>query len=82
MNEIPNAKACYLQKKRFGPEGEMFQKRQSLVKPIQEKIYSAIEKFSKERNFDMIFSAPDGSTIIYIKADKDVTSEVIKSLQK
>jgi outer membrane protein len=71
-----------LQKKRFGPEGEMFQKRQSLVKPIQEKIYSAIEKFSKERNFDMIFSAPDGSTIIYIKADKDVTSEVIKSLQK
>lgn len=71
-----------LQKKRFGPEGELFQKRQSLVKPIQEKIYSAIEKFANERNFDVIFSAPDGSAIIYAKADKDMTSEVIKALQK
>lgn len=71
-----------LQKKRFGPEGELFAKRQSLVKPIQEKVYTAIEKFANDRNFDVIFSAPDGSTIIYAKADKDVTAEVIKSLQK
>jgi len=71
-----------LQKKRFGPEGELFQKRQSLVKPIQEKVYAAIEKFANERNYDMIFSAPDGSSIIYAKADKDVTSDVIKSVQK
>jgi len=71
-----------LQKKRFGPEGELFTKRQSLVKPIQEKVYTAIEKYANERNFDVIFSAPDGSTIIYAKADKDVTAEVIKSLKK
>ena len=71
-----------LQKKRFGPEGELFTKRQSLVKPIQEKVYTAIEKFAIERNFDVIFSAPDGSTIIYAKADKDVTADVIKSLKK
>lgn len=71
-----------LQKKRFGPEGELFQKRQSLVKPIQEKVYTAIEKFANERNYDMIFSAPDGSSIIYAKADKDVTSDVIKSISK
>jgi outer membrane protein len=71
-----------LQKKRFGPEGELFTKRQSLVKPIQEKVYTAIEKFSLDRGFDIIFSAPDGSTIIYAKADKDVTAEVVKSLKK
>jgi outer membrane protein len=71
-----------LQKKRFGPEGELFTKRQSLVKPIQEKVYTAIEKFANDRNYDVIFSAPDGSTIIYAKADKDVTADVIKSLQK
>lgn len=71
-----------LQKKRFGPEGELFTKRQSMVKPIQEKVYTAIEKFALDRGFDIIFSAPDGSTIIYAKADKDVTSEVIKSLKK
>lgn len=69
-----------LQKKRFGPEGEMFKKRQSLVKPVQEKVYKAIEKLAKDRNYDFIFSAPDGSTIIYAKADKDVTDDVIKRL--
>lgn len=71
-----------LQKKRFGPEGELFSKRQSLVKPIQEKVYAAIEKFATDRNYDAIFSAPDGSTIIYAKADKDMTDEIIKALQK
>jgi outer membrane protein len=71
-----------LQKKRFGPEGELFQKRQSLVKPMQEKVFGAIEKFANDRNYDMIFSAPDGSAIIYAKADKDVTADIIKSLQK
>jgi outer membrane protein len=71
-----------LQKKRFGPEGELFQKRQSLVKPVQEKVYNAIEKFAGDRNLDFIFTAPEGTTIIYAKADKDMTNEIIKLLQK
>jgi outer membrane protein len=71
-----------LQKKRFGPEGELFQKRQSMVKPIQEKVYSAIEKFANERNYDVIFTAPDGTTMIYAKADKDITADIIKVVQK
>jgi len=70
------------QKKRFGPEGELFQKRQSMVKPIQEKVYAAIEKFANERNYDVIFTAPDGTTMIYAKADKDITNEIIKVVQK
>jgi outer membrane protein len=69
-----------LQKKRFGPEGELFSKRQSLVKPVQEKVYKAIEQLAKDRNYDFIFTAPDGSSIIYAKADKDVTEDVIKRL--
>jgi outer membrane protein len=67
-----------LQKKRFGPEGELFTKRQSLVKPIQEKVYTAIEKFSLDRGYDIIFSAPDGSTIIYAKEDKPVPTGTLK----
>ena len=70
------------QKKRFGPEGELFQKRQSMVKPIQEKVYAAIEKFANERSYDVIFTAPDGTTMIYAKADKDITNEIIKVVQK
>lgn len=69
-----------LQKNRFGPEGELFTKRQSLVKPIQEKIYNEIQKLAKERKYDFIFSAPDGSTIIYAADDKDMTDDIIKRL--
>jgi outer membrane protein len=69
-----------LQKARFGPDGELFKKRQSLVKPVQEKVYNEIQKLAKERKYDFIFSAPDGSTIIYAADDKDLTAEVIKRL--
>lgn len=71
-----------LQKLRFGPEGELFQKRQSLVKPIQEKVYAAIEKFAQQRSYDIIFSAPNGSSIIYAKPDKDMTADIIKEVQR
>jgi len=70
-----------LNKERFGPEGELFQKRQSLVKPIQEKVYAAIEKLAKDRRYDFIFTAPDGSTIIYADQDNELTDDVIKRLK-
>ena len=69
-----------LQTERFGPEGELFKKRQSLVKPLQEKVYDEIQKIAKERKYDFIFSAPDGSSIIYASDNKDLTAEVIKRL--
>lgn len=71
-----------LQKGRFGPEGELFKKRQSLVKPIQEKVYDVIQKLAKERKYDFVFTAPDGSTLIYADEDKDLTAEVIRRLSK
>ncbi len=84
QDEIINKenKVRELQKKRFGPEGELFKKRQSLVKPIQEKVYKTIEKLAKDRGIDIIFTAPDGSTIIYAEGDKDVTEDVIKRLDR
>lgn len=71
-----------LQKKRFGPDGELFQKRQTLVKPIQEKVYSAIEKFAKEGSYDFIFTAPDGSVMLYANPGKDLTNDIIKRVNK
>lgn len=69
-----------LQKARFGPEGELFTKRQSLVKPIQEKVYNAIQKLAKDRKYDFVFTAPDGATLIFAADDKDLTADVIKAL--
>lgn len=70
-----------LQKRRFGPDGELFQKRQSLVKPIQEKVYQAVKKVAEARNYDFVLTAPDGSSVIYAKPDKDLTDEVIKAIK-
>lgn len=71
-----------LNKQRFGAEGELFKKRQSLVKPIQEKVYGTIKKLAEERKYEFIFSAPDGATLIYAEDDKDLTAEVIRRLNK
>jgi outer membrane protein len=71
-----------LNKQRFGADGELFKKRQSLVKPIQEKVYGAIKKLAQERKYEFIFSAPDGATLIYAEDDKDLTAEVIRRLAK
>lgn len=69
-----------LQTERFGPEGLLFKKRQSLVKPIQEKVYAAVQKLANERKFDFVFTAPDGATLIYADEDKDLTADVIRRL--
>ncbi|WMX13673.1 MULTISPECIES: OmpH family outer membrane protein [unclassified Aureispira] len=84
QDEIVNKEKAVrsLQKARFGPEGELFKKRQSLVKPIQEKVYNAIQKIAKDRKYDFVFTAPDGATLIFAADDKDLTADVIKSLGK
>ena len=69
-----------LQKKRFGPEGELFQKRQALVKPIQEKVYQAIKQVAEARQFDFILTSPDGGAVLYAKPDKDITNDIIKAV--
>ena len=56
-NEIINKKrAKELQRKRFGPEGDLFTKRQELVKPIQDKIYNAIQDLATEKKDMVLFS--------------------------
>ena len=56
-NEILNKEneAKELQRKRFGPQGELFIKTEELISPIQDKIFNAIEDFAKEKRYDVIF---------------------------
>ena len=68
------------QKVKFGYEGELFQKRQELVKPIQDKVYEAIEKFAKERGYDFIFDKSSSTTLLYANAENDKSDDIIKKL--
>ena len=68
------------QKLKFGYEGELFVKRQELVKPIQDKVYEAIEKFAKERGYDFIFDKSSSTTLLYSNAENDKSDDIIKKL--
>ena len=67
-----------LQKKYFGYEGEVFKKRQSLVKPIQDKVYNAVQKYAQSRGFDMVYDKAGGITIFYADPKLDKSDEIVK----
>lgn len=72
--------ATELKAKYFGPEGEMFQKRQQLMKPIQDDVYNAVKKVSEERGYQMIMDRASSSDIIYASPRIDVSNEVLAKL--
>ena len=72
--------ATQLQYKYFGPQGELFKKRQSLIKPIQDDIYNAVKKVSEERGFQVIFDRASSQSIIFASPRIDVSNEVLQKL--
>ena len=69
-----------LQRKRFGFEGDLFKKRQELVKPIQDKLYNAIQKISVARGYDFVLDKSEGITIIFADPKLDKSEDVLKEL--
>ncbi len=67
-----------LQKKYFGYEGEVFKKRQSLVKPIQDKVYNAVQKYAQSRGYDMVYDKAGGITIFYADPKLDKSDDIVK----
>ena len=69
-----------LQKKRFGYEGDLFKERQKMVKPIQDKVYNAVQKLATARGYDFIFDKSEGITIIFADPKLDKSDDVLKEL--
>ncbi|MBO9567147.1 MAG: OmpH family outer membrane protein [Niastella sp.] len=69
-----------LQRKRFGFEGDLFKRRQELVKPIQDKVYNAIQKIAVNRGFDFILDKSEGITVIFADPKLDRSEDVLKEL--
>jgi len=70
-----------LQKAKFGPEGALFQKRQELVRPIQDRVYAAIEDYAEERSYDFIFDKSGTAGIIFANPKNDKTEDIINRLK-
>ena len=69
-----------LQKKRFGYEGDLFKQRQQLVKPIQDKVYNAIQKIAVARGYDFILDKSEGITVIFADPKLDKSDDVLREL--
>lgn len=69
-----------LQRKRFGFEGDLFKKRQELVKPIQDKVYNAIQKLAVNRQLDFILDKSEGITVIFADPKLDRSEDILKEL--
>lgn len=72
--------ATELRYKYFGPEGELYKKRQTLLKPVQDDVYNAIKKVADERGYQAIFDRASSSEIIYASPRIDVSNEVLAKL--
>ncbi len=72
--------ATELRNQYFGPEGELYKKRQSLMKPIQDDVYNAIKKVAEERGFQTIFDRASSANIIYASPRIDISNEVLEKL--
>ena len=69
-----------LQRKRFGFEGDLFKKRQELIKPIQDKVYNAVQKMAVSRGYDFVLDKSEGITIIFADPKLDKSEDVLKEL--
>lgn len=69
-----------LQKKRFGYEGDLFKERQRLVKPVQDKVYNAIQKMAVNRGYDFVLDKSEGITVIFADPKLDKSEEVLREL--
>jgi len=69
-----------LQRKRFGFEGDLFKKRQELIKPIQDLVYNAVQKLAAEKQFDFILDKSEGITVIFADPKLDKSEDILRSL--
>lgn len=69
-----------LQKRRFGYEGDLFKERQKLVKPVQDKVYNAVQKMAISKAYDFVLDKSEGITIIFADPKLDKSEDVLKEL--
>ncbi len=69
-----------LQKKRFGFEGDLYKKRQELIKPIQDRVYNAVQKLATDKQYDFILDKSEGITVIFADPKLDKSADIIRNL--
>lgn len=80
--EIENLEqeALDLQTLHFGSDGDYFQKRQELIKPIQDRIFTALKKIAKSDGYDLVFDKANQSSLIFATSDYDISDDILDEM--
>lgn len=82
QDEIRNKEAELraLQHQRFSAGGDLDQKRAELIKPVQDRVYNAIERISREKNFAFVFDKAASATVLYVGEKYDISNQVLEMM--
>jgi len=69
-----------LKRKYFGQEGELYKKREALIKPIQDEIYTAIQDLANEKKIDVVKDRSADPSLVYMSSKLDVSDQVLQKL--
>ncbi|MBQ8224016.1 MAG: OmpH family outer membrane protein [Bacteroides sp.] len=69
-----------LRRQYFGPEGELYKKQESLMRPIQDEIYNAVKEISNQKGYALVIDRASASSIIYASPSIDISNEVLARL--
>ena len=69
-----------LKRKYFGQDGELYKKREALIKPIQDEIYNAIQDLANEKHIDVVKDRSADPALIYMSSKLDVSDQVLQKL--
>ena len=69
-----------LKRKYFGQEGELYKKREALIRPIQDDIYTAIQDLANEKRIDIVKDRSADPTLIYMSSKLDISDQVLQKL--
>ncbi len=80
LSELEN-KISEFRDKKFGPNGELFQKQDELMKPVQNRIFNAIQEIAADEDLDFVFDRSGDIMLLYAKDKYDITVKVLEKLQ-
>lgn len=69
-----------LKRKYFGADGELYKKRESLMKPIQDEIYNAVKEISESRGYQLVVDRASAMSVIFASPKIDISNEVLAKL--
>lgn len=69
-----------LNRKYFGPEGELFKQREALIKPIQDDIYNAVKEISEAKGYQLILDRASAESVIFASPKIDISNEVLQKM--